>query len=312
MAVRHSIAFRKLLLAITYVLLGFFIGTFTFKKSDLIPLESNDGAWEKDRLHIVSNTVCQGGPAKSSTNVYLYIITPTYERLTQKADLTSLANTLRNVPKVHWIIVEDRNETSKLVRNLAARSGIEHSLLAVSSPKISRNVKRWKFARGVPQRNLALEHLRSMKPKDGVVYFADDDNVYDLRLFDLIRSTKRASIWPVGFSGELYYEGPVIKGSKVERWRTAWRPDREYPVDMAGFAVHVGRLLGRQVLFSMETPRGELEQALLRQVISSPADLETLGLDQCSEILVWHTRTEEPSLRREPEATVPRDPCVEV
>ncbi len=37
----------------------------------------------------------------------IYVVTPTYARATQTADLTRLAQTLRLVPAVHWIVVED-------------------------------------------------------------------------------------------------------------------------------------------------------------------------------------------------------------
>lgn len=37
----------------------------------------------------------------------IYVITPTYTRAVQKAELTRLLNTLSHVPSLHWIIVED-------------------------------------------------------------------------------------------------------------------------------------------------------------------------------------------------------------
>lgn len=51
----------------------------------------------------------------------------------------------------------------------------------------SRKQPRWSKSRGVEQRNLGLEwirtHVNPNKTK-GVVYFADDDNTYDVRLFE--------------------------------------------------------------------------------------------------------------------------------
>ena len=48
-----------------------------------------------------------------------------------------------------------------------------------------KNDPRWKKHRGVDQRNLGLQWLRSNleNEKKGVVYFADDDNTYHLDLF---------------------------------------------------------------------------------------------------------------------------------
>ena len=35
----------------------------------------------------------------------------------------------------------------------------------------------------------------------GILYFADDDNTYDLKLFEEIRKTQNVSMFPVGFIG---------------------------------------------------------------------------------------------------------------
>lgn len=46
---------------------------------------------------------------------------------------------------------------------------------------------RWRYARGVVQRNRGLQWLREnfrLDRNEGVVYMADDDNTYSLRLFD--------------------------------------------------------------------------------------------------------------------------------
>ena len=41
--------------------------------------------------------------------------------------------------------------------------------------------------------------------EDSVVYFADDDNTYDLRLFAELRLTKSLSFFPVGLVTKNYY-----------------------------------------------------------------------------------------------------------
>ncbi|VDO45125.1 unnamed protein product, partial [Onchocerca flexuosa] len=46
---------------------------------------------------------------------FIYFITPTYRRPTQKADLIRLAQTLAHVPNLYWIVVEDANDTSPFI-----------------------------------------------------------------------------------------------------------------------------------------------------------------------------------------------------
>ena len=65
----------------------------------------------------------------------LYIVTPTYTRATQLADLTRLANTLRLVPGVHWLVSEDSNMTSSAVSDLLAASQLTYTHLAARRPE---------------------------------------------------------------------------------------------------------------------------------------------------------------------------------
>ena len=117
----------------------------------------------------------------------IYIITPTYYRLTQKAELTRLVHTFKLVNCLHWILIEDNITKSKLVQVLLSKSGLKYTHLYEPTPhfqKISNKDPRWKKARGVLQRNKGLEWIRSSKINNGIVYFADDDNTYDLELFE--------------------------------------------------------------------------------------------------------------------------------
>lgn len=79
----------------------------------------------------------------------------------------------------------------------------------------------------------------------GIAYFADDDNTYDLRLFHelLAISYGKVGMWPVGLISPFGVSGPIVdkKSGKV----VAFISDvasRKFPVDMAGFAVHLSLL----------------------------------------------------------------------
>jgi hypothetical protein len=45
----------------------------------------------------------------------IYVVTPTYARPVQKADLTRMANTLLHVPSLRWIVVEDSNARCRAI-----------------------------------------------------------------------------------------------------------------------------------------------------------------------------------------------------
>ncbi len=59
----------------------------------------------------------------------IYVITPTYWRPEQQAELTRLAQTLLHVPTIHWIVVEDSDILSTQVSELLHRYPIPHTHL---------------------------------------------------------------------------------------------------------------------------------------------------------------------------------------
>ena len=116
-------------------------------------------------------------------------ITPTYKRLTQKVDLVTLCNTIMHVPGILWIVVEDSSFKSSHVSNILRRCHVNSvHLNAVTSRESKRAAQR-----GVEQRNAGLDWARNYCQEycnnncSGVVYFMDDDNKYDLRLFSQVR-----------------------------------------------------------------------------------------------------------------------------
>lgn len=65
----------------------------------------------------------------------IYLITPTYKRYTQKADLVGMGNTLRQVRNIHWIVVEDADGRTALVSNFLKTCGLPYTHVVQRTPK---------------------------------------------------------------------------------------------------------------------------------------------------------------------------------
>ncbi|XP_052006919.1 galactosylgalactosylxylosylprotein 3-beta-glucuronosyltransferase 2-like [Xyrauchen texanus] len=229
----------------------------------------------------------------------IYAITPTYSRAVQKAELTRLANTFRQVPQFHWIVVEDSNSRTELVSRFLARSGVRYTHLNVYTP---RRFKRTGMPRATEQRNTALGWLRghSTSKDKGVVFFADDDNTYSLELFEEMRSTRKVSVWPVGLVGGRRYERPLVEKGKVVGWYTGWRADRPFAIDMAGFSLNLQVILSNpRALFKRRGAKPGMQESDFLKQITKVEDLEPKA-HNCTQVLVWHTRTEKVNLGNEP------------
>lgn len=68
-------------------------------------------------------------PHTSKKTPLLYIITPTYRRPEQIAELTRMAQTLMHVQNLHWLVIEDAENKTQLVSDLLQRTGISHDHL---------------------------------------------------------------------------------------------------------------------------------------------------------------------------------------
>uniref|UniRef100_A0A182PQM9 Galactosylgalactosylxylosylprotein 3-beta-glucuronosyltransferase n=1 Tax=Anopheles epiroticus TaxID=199890 RepID=A0A182PQM9_9DIPT len=247
----------------------------------------------------------------------IYAVTPTYSRPVQKAELTRLSHVIRLVPNVFWVIVEDASQTSSLVTNLLRRNGLQDRSvqLFAKTPtnfKLKGKDPNWLKPRGVEQRNEALRWIRNRLKHDSlgdggteqshsIVYFMDDDNTYSTELFEEISKIERGKVgvWPVGLVGGLMVEKPVLnRDGLVLGFNSAWKPERPFPLDMAGFAISSDLLLENpQAQFSYEVERGYQESEILRH-LTIAHDMQPLA-NQCKDVLVWHTRTETPKLDAE-------------
>ena len=116
----------------------------------------------------------------------IFMITPTYNRPTRVPDMTRLCQTLMHVKYLHWIVVEDDNELCYDVVDILNWCLVNSTYLSFQTPPD----RKGKRGTGADQRNYAMQWLREqykVGQLQGVVYFGDDDNTYDIRLFEEVR-----------------------------------------------------------------------------------------------------------------------------
>ncbi|KAI3373055.1 hypothetical protein L3Q82_006403 [Scortum barcoo] len=102
--------------------------TFAFKESCSLQ--------NRDIVEVVrTEYVYSRPPPWSDILPTIHVITPTYSRPVQKAELTRLANTLLHVPNLHWILVEDSQRKTTLVSRLLQETGVNYTHLNVETPR---------------------------------------------------------------------------------------------------------------------------------------------------------------------------------
>ncbi|XP_053214276.1 galactosylgalactosylxylosylprotein 3-beta-glucuronosyltransferase 1-like [Panonychus citri] len=223
----------------------------------------------------------------------IYVITPTYTRPTQMADMTRLAQTLMLVKNVFWIVAEDSHLLNPQVADLLNRTNIPYIQLLGPRPKTHLDKR---SGRGVSNRLVALDWLRTTFANDtntpGVIYFADDDNAYDIQVFEEMRDTKKVSVWPVGLIAKIGLSTPILdlKTNKVIGFHDPFMGRRKFAVDMAGFAVNLSLFLSKPKAI-MPYKVGYEEDYFIRSLGVTIDDLEPKA-NNCTQILVWHSKTQ--------------------
>ncbi|XP_017494322.1 PREDICTED: galactosylgalactosylxylosylprotein 3-beta-glucuronosyltransferase S-like [Rhagoletis zephyria] len=205
--------------------------------------------------------------------------------------MTRLAQTLRLVPDIFWIVIEDAHNTSKTVEDLLLRSGVPYVHLLGPRPATHMDKR---SGRGVSNRLKAFEWLRENylgTEQKGVIYFADDDNAYDTRVFEEMRDTKVVSMFPVGLLPTLGLSTPIVssKTGKIIGFHDPFIGRRKFAVDMAGFAVNLQFFL-QQKKATMPYKVGYEEDYFLKSLGVKIWQLEPKA-NNCTEVLVWHTKT---------------------
>ncbi len=96
-----------------------------------------------------------------------------------------------------------------------------------------------------------------------------------------MRDTKKVSVWPVALVGGLRWEGPICVHGKVIAFFTAWQPSREFPLDMAAFAVNLKVILEHpNAYINPESRRGYLETDFLQSLDLTKDEMEPKA-DNC-------------------------------
>ncbi|KAK8754123.1 hypothetical protein OTU49_012261, partial [Cherax quadricarinatus] len=221
-------------------------------------------------------TIDQDDPGPATPKIY--VITPTYRRPEQVAELTRLAQTLMLVSNLHWLVVEDAVAPTRRVLAFLDSCSVPHTYLLGTA---SRRYKGANKPRGVSNRNAGLKWLKG-HVKEGIIYFADDDNTYDYRIFQEIRATKQVSMFPVGLVTRLGVSSPIVSGGKLIGFYDGWIAGRKFPVDMAGFAVNVQFYLKRNAPM-MPYNVGFEEDGFLKALKIKPEDIEPLA-DNCTKV----------------------------
>lgn len=82
--------------------------------------------------YVVYSAGCVAGGTSASAGGppgTIYVITPTYRRPEQVADMTRMAQTLMLVRDIHWLVVEDTHAKSTQLSSLLQSFGIRYNYL---------------------------------------------------------------------------------------------------------------------------------------------------------------------------------------
>ncbi|KAG5681703.1 hypothetical protein PVAND_011113 [Polypedilum vanderplanki] len=260
--------------------------------SDSIPIPSLSLTSQTSSAATTSTTTSSTTTASQSSHngkqiPTIYFVTPTYPRREQIAELTRLGQTLMHVQNLFWIVADDSDICNKRLDKLLDNFGIPYILLSSPMPSIYRSQKT--IPRGVSNRRAALAWIKYNNIKEGVLYFGDDDNTFDLRLFSEIRYTQRVSMFPVGLIGDYSISSPIVENGKVVAFFDSWPAKRKFPVDMAGFAVNLN-YMAKFPNSTMPFKAGYEEDAFLKSIELKINEIEPKAKD-CTEVYVWHTQT---------------------
>lgn len=209
----------------------------------------------------------------------LILVTCTYNHTNRIAYIKHLIkNIISKLNNYIWILVEDGNSTNTELSELLHKSNINYKYLFYGPTRSGGNA----------QRNFALEYIVDSNI-DGIVYSVDDDNLYNIKLFNEIRQTKNLSIFPVGGWGrpEGNPEKPILnENHEFIEWNSSWK--RKYSTDMAGFSFSTNLLHKISKPFWTYASHGGGESEFIDRLIPGIDNIEFNLCNFNTECYVYH------------------------
>ncbi|KAG5562557.1 hypothetical protein RHGRI_005328 [Rhododendron griersonianum] len=233
----------------------------------------------------------------------LIIVTPTYARPFQAYYLNRLAQTLKQIPPpLLWLVVDMGSQSTETADILRRNGGVMYRHLVCN-----KNLTDMKY-RSVHQRNEALFHIETHR-LEGIVYFADGENIYSIDLFVQLRqiscfsTCRRFGTWMVAklmeSNSRALLEGSVCNGTQVMGWHTNDEVTQRFPrfhAEMSGFAFNSTILWdpkrwqrpSLEPIRQLDAVNGGFQvSSFIEQVVEDESQMECLPHDY-SRIMVWH------------------------
>lgn len=239
-------------------------------------------------------------PAERGGDKLLIVITPTRARASQAYYLSRLGQTLRLVrPPLLWVVVEAGKPTPEAALALRHTAVMHRYVGCCDNLNASASAAAGDYRSH--QMNAGLEVVENHR-LDGVVYFADEEGVYSLHLFDRLRQIRRFGTWPVPVISDggsnVVLEGPVCKQNQVVGWHTSGEGNnlQRFHVAMSGFAFNStmlwdSKLRSHLAWNSIRHPemveQGFQGTTFVEQLVEDESQMEGIPAD-CSQIMNWH------------------------
>ncbi|KAL5270625.1 hypothetical protein ACHWQZ_G001359 [Mnemiopsis leidyi] len=205
------------------------------------------------------------GVVADNENKTIYIITPTYNRPTQLAELTIMAQSLKDVSNVIWLVVEQWKHTEKVSQFLSKISTPHLHLTSFD------RVKEGNLCNGL--RNEVLDFMRryDYQYRDGVIHFANLDRVYATQAFEEMRKVEHVGIWPTERSWEQFECQPF-----------KFYPNKDgikYPIDVGSIGFSSNALLDSELTFDPAVSDVEGVSRMVAGLVKSKDELEIVSCD---------------------------------